>query len=154
MVQATAAPTPTVVPATTTDKSAGAVGSAAATAQVSAAGSLAVPSLTTGALAPVDPNAVVPFNDAMERPVMLEEGRDISYSREALAIKAEGLVAVRCTITNKGRVENCRILKMVQHMDRAVLDSLQSRVYKPIQYQGRATNVDYTFTMRLVAPRR
>ncbi|CAM4090110.1 TonB family protein [Corallococcus exiguus] len=145
--------TPAAVPATTTDKAPGAVGVSAA-APVSAAGSLAVPSLTTGALAPVNPNAVIPFNDAMERPTLLEEGRDIAYTREALAIKAEGLVAVRCTITNKGRVENCRILKMVQHMDKAVLDSLQSRVYKPIQYQGRPANVDYTFTMRLVSPRR
>ncbi|GMU08074.1 TonB family protein [Corallococcus caeni] len=149
---ATAAAT-AAVPATTTEKALGALGSSAA-APVSAAGSLAVPSLTTGALAPVNPNAVIPFNDAMERPILLEEGRDIAYTREALAIKAEGLVAVRCTITTKGRVENCRVLKMVQHMERAVLDSLQSRVYKPIQYQGRPVNVDYTFTMRLVSPRR
>ncbi|RKH45888.1 TonB family protein [Corallococcus sicarius] len=144
----------TVVPAAVSDKSAGSLGASAATTQVSAAGSLAVPSLTTGALAPIRADAVIPFNEAMERPVMLEEGRTIAYSREALATKAEGLVAVRCTITTKGRVENCRILKMVQHMDRAVLDSLQSRLYKPIQYQGRPVNVDYTFTMRLVAPRR
>ncbi|RKH13735.1 TonB family protein [Corallococcus sp. CA053C] len=142
------------VPATVSDKSAGSLGASAATTQVSAAGSLAVPSLTTGALAPIRADAVIPFNESMERPVMLEEGRTIAYSREALATKAEGLVAVRCTITTKGRVENCRILKMVQHMDRAVLDSLQSREYKPIQYQGRPVNVDYTFTMRLVAPRR
>ncbi|MBZ4335611.1 protein kinase [Corallococcus sp. AS-1-12] len=153
MMQATAPATPAAVPATTSDKALGALGASAA-APVSAAGSLAVPSLTTGALAPVNPNAVIPFNDAMERPVLLEEGRDIAYTREALAIKAEGLVAVRCTITTKGLVENCRILKMVQHMDKAVLDSLQSRVYKPIQYQGRPANVDYTFTMRLVSPRR
>jgi serine/threonine-protein kinase len=153
MMQATPAATAAAVPATTTDKAMGAVGASVA-APVSAAGSLAVPSLTTGALAPVNPNAVIPFNDAMERPMLVEEGRDIAYTREALAIKAEGLVAVRCTITTKGRVENCRILKMVQHMDKAVLDSLMSRVYKPIQYQGRPANVDYTFTMRLVSPRR
>ncbi|NOK32590.1 TonB family protein [Corallococcus exercitus] len=153
MMQANTTTAAAVVPATTTDKALGALGSSAA-APVSAAGSLAVPSLTTGALAPVNPNAVIPFNDGMERPTLLEEGRDIAYTREALAIKAEGLVAVRCTITNKGRVENCRVLKMVQHMERAVLDSLQSRVYKPIQYQGRPVNVDYTFTMRLVSPRR
>ncbi|CAM3158679.1 TonB family protein [Corallococcus sp. ZKHCc1 1396] len=142
------------VPATASDTSAGALGASAATVQVSAAGSLAVPSLTTGALAPVRADAVIPFNEGMERPVMLEEGRSMAYSREALATKSEGLVAVRCTITTKGRVENCRVLKMVQHMERSVLDSLQSRVYKPIQYQGRPVNVDYTFTMRLVAPKR
>ncbi|RKI72451.1 TonB family protein [Corallococcus sp. AB049A] len=153
MMQATPAATAAVVPATTTDKAPGALGASVA-APVSAAGSLAVPSLTTGALAPVNPNAVIPFNDAMERPMLVEEGRDIAYTREALATKAEGLVAVRCTITTKGRVENCRVLKMVQHMDKAVLDSLMSRVYKPIQYQGRPVNVDYTFTMRLVSPRR
>ncbi|MFB1479562.1 TonB family protein [Corallococcus sp. RDP092CA] len=154
MLQASPAPaTAAAVPATTSEKALGEVGASAA-APVSAAGSLAVPSLTTGALAPVNPNAVIPFNDAMERPVLVEEGRDIAYTREALAIKAEGLVAVRCTITTKGRVENCRILKMVPHMDKAVLDALQSRVYKPIQYQGRPVNVDYTFTMRLVSPRR
>ncbi|RKH20004.1 protein kinase [Corallococcus praedator] len=153
MMQANPSAT-SAVPATASDKSAGALGASAATVQVSAAGSLAVPSLTTGALAPVRADAVLPFNESMERPVMLEEGRALAYSREALATKSEGLVAVRCTITTKGRVENCRVLKMVEHMERAVLDSLLSRTYKPIEYQGRPVNVDYTFTMRLVAPKR
>ncbi|MBU8898221.1 protein kinase [Corallococcus sp. H22C18031201] len=140
-------------PAPVDTKSAAAVGTAAA-AQAGAVGSLAVPVIPAHVLVAKDPDAVIPFNNDMERPIPEDEGKPIAYTREALAAKAEGLVAVRCTLTTKGKVQNCRPLKMVTGMEQVVLAALQSRTYKPIQYQGRAVNVDYTFTMRLVMPRR
>ncbi len=64
------------------------------------------------------------------------------------------MMIVKCTITPQGRVENCRVLKAVPHMEQAVVESLRSRVYKPLQYQGRPVAVDYVFNIRLVLPRR
>ena len=51
-------------------------------------------------------------------------------------------------------MENCRILKAVPHMEQPVLEALQSRVYKPILYQGQPVAVDYVFNIKLQMPRR
>jgi eukaryotic-like serine/threonine-protein kinase len=39
-------------------------------------------------------------------------------------------------------------------MEATVLDTLKSRVYKPILYRGQPVAVDYVFNMRLSLPRR
>ncbi len=114
---------------------------------------LALPVLPTAAVASARGD-VLPYNEDMPRPEMLEQGKDIVYTREAMAAKSSGVMIVRCTITQQGRVEKCRTIKSVAHMERAVLDALASRTYKPIIYKGYPVNVDYTFSMRLVAPRR
>jgi serine/threonine-protein kinase len=133
---------------------AGAVGAAAAATPAKAvSGGLAVPVLPTAALASARGD-VLPYNDDMARPELLDQTKDIIYTREAMASKSQGSMIVRCTITQKGRVQNCRILKPVKYMETAVLEALQSRTYKPILYQGHPVNVDYTFSMNLVAPRR
>jgi len=151
MLAPTQAP-PSEPSAPTPPPTAGAVGAAAATQAKGVSGGLAVPVLPTGALASARGD-VLPYSDEMSRPEMLD-GKDLVYTREAMAAKSEGVMIVRCTITSKGRVENCRIIRPVRHMETAVLEALQSRTYKPITYQGHPVNVDYTFTMRLVAPRR
>jgi serine/threonine-protein kinase len=61
---------------------------------------------------------------------------------------------VKCTITREGRVENCRVLKPLPHMEQAVVDALQSRAYKPILYKGQAVTVDYVFNIKLALPKR
>ncbi len=126
----------------------GAIGAMAATP---AMGSLGVPTLPTTTL-PAG-KGPLPFMEAMGRPKQLE-GKDIVYTREAIAAKVQGQMIVKCTITEQGRVENCRVIKSVPHMEQAVLESLRSRVYKPLQYQGRVVAVDYLFNIRLVLPRR
>jgi serine/threonine-protein kinase len=149
------APTPAPAPepvAQAAPAKGGAVGATAAEAK-GVSGGLAVPVLPTAALASARGD-VLPYNDQMPRPEMLDQTKDIVYTREALATKSEGVFTARCTITAKGRVENCRVIKPVQHMEKAVLDALQSRVYKPIVWQGHPVNVDYVFSMRLVSPRR
>ncbi|MFP2934558.1 energy transducer TonB, partial [Pyxidicoccus sp. 3LG] len=114
---------------------------------------LAVPVLPTAALAAARGD-VLPYNEDMPRPEMEDQTKDIIYTREAMAAKSEGVMIVKCTITSKGRVQNCRIIRAVRYMEKPVLEALQSRTYKPVIYQGHAVNVDYTFSMRLVAPRR
>ena len=43
---------------------------------------------------------------------------------------------VKCVITTEGRVESCRIIKPLPHMEQAVLVWLQSSKYKPVTFQG------------------
>ncbi|MFL5345890.1 MAG: TonB family protein [Hyalangium sp.] len=114
-------------------------------------GNLAVPVLPTGALAAVG-NRPMPYGEGMSRPEQLD-GKEIAYTREALAAKVQGTMLVKCTITRQGHVENCRILKALPHMEEAVLEALQSRVYKPILYKGQAVAVDYVFSIKLQLPR-
>src|SRR5262249_33639240 len=72
--------------------------------------------------APVDtaPRDVVPFGEGMTRPVMLQPGKPIVYSREATAARVEGTMIVRCVITVAGTVERCNIIKPRQFMNEAV----------------------------------
>ncbi|AKJ05446.1 serine/threonine-protein kinase [Archangium gephyra] len=116
-------------------------------------GALAVPVLALSNGAASTGDGPVPFQEGMPRPVELR-GKDIVYTREALAARVEGTMVVKCTITQKGQVENCRVIKGLPHMNEAVVQSLQSRTYKPILLQGKAVAVDYVFNIRLVAPRR
>jgi serine/threonine-protein kinase len=125
-------------------------------AEPASTGDLAVPVLalakgTTAAAPRAD--GPVPFQEGMPRPVELQ-GKDIVYTREALAARVEGTMVVRCVITRQGTVENCRVIKGLPHMNEAVVQALQARVYKPITLKGQPVAVDYVFNMRLVAPRR
>ncbi|HSP78216.1 MAG TPA: TonB family protein [Myxococcaceae bacterium] len=95
----------------------------------------------------------LPFQEGMPRPRELK-GKDIIYTREALAAKVQGSMVLKCVITRKGRVENCRVLKGLPFMNEAVVEALESRVYQPITLQGRPVAVDYVFNIRLVLPRR
>ncbi|MBZ4415544.1 protein kinase [Myxococcus sp. RHSTA-1-4] len=148
MLAPTPAPEPEPAP------SAGAVGATAAATPAKAVSSgLAVPVLPTAALASARGD-VLPYSEDMPRLEMLDQTKDIVYTREAMAAKAQGVFIARCTITNKGRVEKCRTIKSVPFMEKPVIEALQSRTYKPVIYQGHPVNVDYTFSMRLVAPRR
>ena len=94
----------------------------------------------------------VPFQEGMPRPVEIQ-GKEIVFSREARAARVSGVMIVKCVITPKGGVENCRVIKGLPHMNEAVVQSLQARVYKPIVIDGRPTAVDYPFVIRLVPPR-
>ena len=115
-------------------------------AAVAAASSGAPPSAPSG-------HEVLPFGEGMSRPEQLS-GDPISYTREAIQGKVEGLMIVKCVINTSGHVENCRVLKSLPYMDKAVVDSLRSRIFKPITYQGRPVSVDYVFDVRLVLPKR
>jgi serine/threonine protein kinase len=95
----------------------------------------------------------VPFQEGMARPVEIQ-GKEIVFSREAISARVSGVMIVKCVITLKGSVENCRVIKGLPHMNEAVVQSLQARLYKPVLQQGRPVAVDYPFVIRLVPPRR
>jgi protein TonB len=67
--------------------------------------------------------------------------------------RVQGLMIVKCVITTEGKVERCRIIKPLPHMEQAVLDSLYAQRYQPVTFQGRPVQVDYTFNIRLSLPR-
>jgi TonB family protein len=114
-------------------------------------GSVAAPP-SGAALASVS-NKVLPYMEGMSRPEQLG-GKDIAYTQEALEARVQGAMTVKCTITKEGRVQNCRVLQSLPHMEQSVVDALQSRTYKPILYQGQPVAVDYVFRVRLTLPRR
>lgn len=95
---------------------------------------------------------VLPFGAGMTRPEKTS-GPAPQYTREALEARVQGLMIVKCVITTEGRIERCRIIKPLPHMEQAVLDSLYAQRYKPVTFQGRPVQVDYTFNIRLSLPR-
>jgi protein TonB len=96
---------------------------------------------------------VVPFGEGMKKPELVSGPKKPEYTREALEARVEGVMIVRCTITVEGRVENCRIIKPLPHMEEAVLSTLRRQRWTPITFQGRAMNVDYVFNYRFVLPK-
>lgn len=95
---------------------------------------------------------VLPFGQGMTRPEKLS-GPEVQYTREALEARVQGLMIVKCVITTEGKVERCRIIKPLPHMEQAVMDVLTASRYKPVSFQGRPVQVDYTFNIKLALPR-
>jgi TonB family protein len=81
-------------------------------------------------------------------------GADPVYTRAALAAGVEGTLVAQCVITAGGAVEDCRIVKGLPHLDRAVLDALRHQRYAPVTYRGQPVAVSYVFTFRMVIPAR
>lgn len=96
---------------------------------------------------------VLPFGEGMTRPVGDASNRAPQYTREALEARIQGLMLVKCTITVEGELRNCRVIKPLPHMDKAVLDALSKWRFAPVTFQGRAVAVDYVIPVRLVIPR-
>ena len=103
--------------------------------------------------APEPPRDVVPFGEGMTRPVMMQPGRPITYSREAIAARVEGVSIVRCVITAEGSVERCKVIKPLPFMDEAVVEHLQTQRFQPVTYQGKPVSVGYNFSVRLTLPK-
>lgn len=96
---------------------------------------------------------VLAFGEGMSRPVGDASNRPPQYTREALEARIEGLMLVKCTITLDGELKNCRVIKPLPHMEKAVLDALSRWKFAPVTFQGRAVAVDYVIPVRLVIPR-
>ncbi len=94
---------------------------------------------------------VLPFGEGMTRPEQTS-GEPPRYTREALAAQIQGTMLVKCVITIEGKLQNCRVVKALPHMDKAVLDALSTWRYKPVRYQGKPVAVDYLIQIRLVIP--
>jgi protein TonB len=95
---------------------------------------------------------VLPFGEGMTRPEKVS-GPQIQFTREALEARVQGLMIVKCVITTEGKLERCRVIKPLPHMENAVLESLYASRYKPVTFQGRPVTVDFVFNLRLQLPR-
>ncbi|MGZ6028949.1 MAG: protein kinase domain-containing protein [Myxococcaceae bacterium] len=80
-------------------------------AQLASLGSTAPRPAAAPVVPPEAPRDVVPFGEGMTRPVLLQSGRPITYNREAIAARVEGVSIVRCVITAEGLVERCKVIK-------------------------------------------
>jgi len=123
-------------------------------AQTASVGSTATrPAAPAAAPVAEAPRDVVPFGEGMTRPVLMQPGRPITYTREAIAARVEGVSIVRCVITAEGSVERCKVIKPLPFMDEAVLEHLQSQKFQPVSYQGHPVSVGYNFSVRLTLPK-
>ncbi|MDI1451625.1 energy transducer TonB [Polyangium sp. 6x1] len=102
---------------------------------------------------PVSPAGTTPFGKGMTRPQQVS-GPPIRHTPEALAEGVEGMMIVRCVITEAGTVEGCHVIKGLPHLDQAVLRGLEASKYTPVEFNGRPVRVNYTFTLRFALPRK
>lgn len=115
-------------------------------------GAQAIAGLALGNIGQGTGEEVLPFGAGMTPPQLVSAGVPLQYTYEAARARVSGVVIAKCTITREGDVERCRIIKGLPHMDEAVLESLTSRHYRPVTFQGRAVSVTYTFHVNLKMP--
>jgi protein TonB len=106
-----------------------------------------VPGGVLGGIAPAVPGRL-DFDDRMTPPVKLA-GPDPQYTERALDREVEGTMVVRCVVTAEGKVFGCRVLKGLPYMDRAVIDALERRRYRPATLGGHPVEVSYDFKVTL-----
>jgi hypothetical protein len=92
------------------------------------------------------------FDRAQLEPPVLLEGRDPPYTPEALAERVRGLMVIRCVLTVEGRLEQCRFLKGLPHLEEAALQAMASRRYKPAGWKGEPVAIDYTLNLCIKNP--
>jgi periplasmic protein TonB len=100
-----------------------------------------------------EPRPRAEFKDTIMTAPTLVSGPDPEYSEKAIERGVEGLMVVKCVVTVAGTVHDCRVLKGLPYMDRAVVDALERRRYTPAALNGKPLEVDYTFKIRLALPR-
>ncbi len=88
------------------------------------------------------------FDDRMTSPVKLS-GPDPQYTDKAVEREVQGTMVVRCVVTTEGKVFDCRVLKGLPFMDRAAIDALERRRYRPATLGGRSVEVNYDFKITL-----
>ncbi len=91
------------------------------------------------------------YDERMAAPEKLG-GPDPQYTEKALEREVQGTMVVRCVVTTEGKVFGCRVLKSLPFMDRAVIDALEKRRYKPATLGGRPVEVNYNFKITLKLP--
>jgi protein TonB len=91
------------------------------------------------------------FDERMTPPEKVG-GPDPQYTEKALEREVQGVMIVRCAVTAEGKVFGCRVLKSLPFMDRAVIDALERRRYKPATLGGRPVEVNYNFKITLRLP--
>jgi protein TonB len=88
------------------------------------------------------------FDERMTPPMKLS-GPNPQYTEKALEREVEGTMVVRCVVATDGKVSACRVLKGLPYMDRAVIEALEQRRYRPATLAGRPVEVSYDFKITL-----
>jgi protein TonB len=96
-------------------------------------------------------DARMEFDERMTHPQFLS-GPSPQYTERALEREVQGTIVVRCVVTAEGKVYGCKVLKSLPYMDRAVIDALERRRYKPATLGGKAVEVNYNFKITLRLP--
>ncbi len=82
----------------------------------------------------------------------LLSGPEPRYTAEAALEHVGGTVLARCTVTERGTVEDCVVMKSVPLLDASVLRALAQRRYEPALFEGRPLSVRMVIPVRFVAP--
>ncbi len=81
-------------------------------------------------------------------PPRFVSGPSVQYTQKAIEHEVEGVMEVRCIVSAEdGRVRDCRVLRSLPFMDRAVIDALEQRRYAPATLGGQAVDVYYRFRL-------
>lgn len=98
------------------------------------------------------PEGVVPFREGMTAPKSLTGMPDVTFSREAVEERVEGMMTLKCVITDDGQVRYCRVLKSLPHMEEALLVAMYQQRWTPATLDGKPVAVDFTIHFRLKTP--
>jgi TonB family protein len=92
------------------------------------------------------------FDAATMTPPVMLSGPAPEYTSQAVEQEVEGTMVVRCVVLTDGSVRGCLVKQGLPFMNRAVVDALEARHYKPATQHGKPIDVSYTFTIRLKLP--
>ena len=99
--------------------------------------------------ADVAPAKPVEFDAKTMKDPVFVSGPNPQYTEKALEREVQGTVVVKCVVSVDGKIHDCRILRGLPFMDRAVIEALEKRRYTPATQGGRPIEVDYTFKLTL-----
>ena len=96
---------------------------------------------------------VLNFGEKMTRP---EIDRDAVtrglYTTAAINERVEGLVIVRCTVRDDGRIQDCVPRKKLPHLTDALVARLTTMKARPATLEGKPVTVRYVFNFRFTLP--
>jgi protein TonB len=96
-------------------------------------------------------NEVIPFGAGMVKPAVVRPP-EITYSKEALAMKVGGVALVTCVVNLDGSLADCQVIKSLQYLDAQILQAARSMRFSPVMYQGHPQRVKMTIPIRVPTP--
>ena len=60
------------------------------------------------------------------------------------------MALVKCVITTDGSLTNCRIIKGLPFLDKAILEVLPYWKFTPVMFQGRPVSVEYVIPVKIL----
>jgi protein TonB len=106
---------------------------------------------STDVAAPAVPPPRIQLEDTQVR-LSKVSGPGIQYTQQALDHEVQGQMIIKCIVLVDGKVQNCRVLKSLPFMDKAVVQAVEQWRFEPYRVNGKAVEVDYTLKIRLEMP--